>query len=203
MRNFTHLEIISTFNKKNYPLNQGINSINIFGIRNSDPNSNSFDDTVGILYRMSQNSWAVYQYPATTDPGLFYREHPINPNGTAIIIPGNYIDVYKVGLHEGYEAMEQISAISYIRDNNKNKVLDFLYKLATFKIFKEIGKTNIHHAGVNSTQVDNWSAGCQVLAKLSDFIDFMNIVKSSIQYKTTNKFSYTLFEIEDFNDSLS
>lgn len=197
MRSFTHLEIISTFKRKGYKINEAIGEVNIFGIRNSDNNSNTFDDSVGILYRVTANSWVSLQYNATTDPGKYYLENPINKDGTAVIVPGQYLKVYKVGKHTDYEAMEQIADITYVRDNDKNSVINLLYKVTGFKAFKQIGKTNIHHAGVDSKQVDKWSAGCQVVAKLSEFVNFMNIVKASNTYKTTNEFDYTLFEIED------
>lgn len=198
MRKFTYLEIIGMYKKKGYTLNELIMGMNIFGVRNSDPISNTFDDAVGLLWKDTSGNWQLRQYAATTDPGLYYRENPANLDGTAIIIPGYYKDVYKIGLHTGYPAMEQIAPISYVRDNNKDGVLNWLYKIPGFKTFKQIGKTNIHHAGANSKQVDKWSAGCQVLAIEVEFNEFLNFIKQSNLYGYPNLFSYTLFEIEDF-----
>lgn len=198
MRKFIPSEIINTFSKKGYPLSDIIGTVNIFGIRNNDVNADTFDDCVGILYKINNTIWILKQYSATTDPGEYYRLNPMNSDGTAIIVPGFYKEVYKVGKHNGYEAMQQIAPIAYVRDNNKNKVLDLLYKTTGFKVFKQLGMTNIHHAGENSLKVWNWSAGCQVIAKLLDFLEFMKIIKSSDTYRNTNRFDYALFEIEDF-----
>lgn len=198
MRTFRTLDVINMYYKKGYPLKEGIMEMNIFGIRNSDADSNTFDDVVGVVYKDIDKTWKIKQYTATTDPGEYYRENPLNSDGTAIIIPAYHKDCYKIGVHKGYEAMEQIGPMLYVRDNNKNKTLDFLYKVTGFKVFKQIGKTNIHHAGSDSKLVDKWSAGCQVFAKLKEFLEFMKIIKSSLAYGKPNLFSYALFEIQDF-----
>lgn len=201
MRSFTHLEILETYKSKGYPLNSGINEVNIFSIRNDDPIANSFDDSIGILTRVTPSSWYVYQWDATTDPGLYYRNNPMNKDGTAIVIPAFHPKCHKVGLHKGYEAMEQVGPMKYVRDNNKNGVLDFLYKITGAKIFNQIGKTNIHKAGKASKLVDKWSAGCQVFAVENDFNLFMTIVKKSASFKKANLFDYALFELKDIKVS--
>jgi hypothetical protein len=198
MRNFTIAEIKNAYLKKGYPFNYDVMNPNIFGIRNSDTLANTFDDAVGVVMTDINNASIIFQCAATTDPGTFYREAPINVDGTAIIVPGFHKDCYKVGLHKGKEALEQIAPMLYVRDNNKNKILDFLYKIKGTKFYRQNGKTNIHRAGVDTKFVANWSAGCQVIAKESDFINFLKLVKSSVSYGKPNVFSYALFEIEDF-----
>ena len=54
---------------------------------------------------------------------------------------------------------------------------------------------NIHKAGEASV-VDGWSAGCQVLARGTDFRELMNIVELSIPIYG-DVFSYTLLEEKD------
>lgn len=198
MRLFTAEEIKKAYTKKGYIFNDDIMHANIFGIRNKDASANTFDDLVGVITKDINTSYVTVQCAATTDPGIYYRENPMNVNGTAIVVPFFHKDCYKVGTHKGKEAMEQIAPILYIRDNNKNKILDFLYKISGFKSYKENGRTDIHRAGLNSKTVDNWSAGCQVIAKESDFLTFMKLVKSTIAYGRPNVFDYALFEIEDF-----
>ena len=58
---------------------------------------------------------------------------------------------------------------------------------------------NIHRAGTfinGSTQIDKWSAGCQVLSKESDFNLLMELAEKA---KTLygNSFTYTLIESRD------
>lgn len=198
MKSFTYLEIYNTFKRKGYIINEGILELNIFGIRNSDVNANTFDDLIGVLYKGINGEWNIVQYPATTDPGEYYRLNPMNSDGTAILIPKQFRKVYKFGKHTGYPALEQIAPMEYVRDANRNKVLDFLYKNIGFKVFKELAKTNIHKAGKNSKLVDKWSAGCQVLANEDDFEELLTVVKDSLANGKPNEFDYTLFQIEDF-----
>lgn len=201
MRKFTTVEVINNYKRKGYTIDDRPNAINIFGVRNSDTEADTFDDAVGLLWRDKTGLWIIAQYDATTDPGLYYRLNPINKEGSAIICPGQHKACYKVGQHKGYEAMQQIGPMDYVRDNNKNGVLDFLYKVAGAKHYREIAATNIHHAGQGkSLRNYNWSAGCQVIADINDFTKFMNIVKGHVY---DNRFDYTLFEIEDFNASNS
>lgn len=198
MRKFTVNEITNMYSKKGYFLRTEPMAMNIFGVRNSDVNSNTFDDCVGVVFIDIDGILKILQYSATTDPGLYYRENPMNKDGTAIIIPGFHKNCYKLGKHVGEEALEQIAPMKYIRDANKNKVLDFLYKTTGYKIFEQNGKTNIHRAGANSKLVDKWSAGCQVVATLVDFSELLRHIKRSLAYGHANVFSYALFEIEDF-----
>jgi hypothetical protein len=58
---------------------------------------------------------------------------------------------------------------------------------------------NIHKAGKfknGSTQIDKWSAGCQVFSKESDFNQLMELAyKAKDLYG--NSFTYTLIESKD------
>ena len=78
-------------------------------------------------------------------------------------------------------------------DNNKDAVYDFNPKTieeGTFGI-------NIHKAGTHSTQVDNWSAGCQVLANKEDFDTLMKLAHRQISQGYGKLFTYTLINEED------
>lgn len=202
MKQLTKLDILKAYKYKGYPLREGIMECNIFGIRNSDVEANSFDDSVGVLYKDINGEWCIGIWDATTDPGEYARKNPMNQDGTAIIVPGFHSKCYKLGKHKGEEAMEQIAPMVYVRDANKNKTLDFLYKITGWKVFKQNGKTNIHRAGVDSKLVDTWSYGCQVFKRVKEFLQFLKIIKSSIAYGYKNEFDYTLFEIEVFDDNL-
>ena len=105
MKTFRVEEIIDVFNKKKYKINTLPYEVNLFGIRNPDNTSNGFNDCVGLFYKDANNKWIIEQYVATTDAGLFYRLNPITPEGTAILVPGQYLDCYKIGLHKGYQAL--------------------------------------------------------------------------------------------------
>lgn len=197
MKKFTPEQVLEVFKKKGYSVDSTIGGRNMFGIRNNDALADTFDDSIGILWMNPNTSnWDILQFDATTDPGSYYRLKPMNVNGSAIIIPGQYKNVYKIGLHQGYSAMQQVAPIDYVRDNNKDKILDFLYKKIGFKKYREIAATNIHHASntSKSTLDFNWSAGCQVIADIKDFQTFMNTMREGTKFL----YDYTLLEIENF-----
>ena len=52
---------------------------------------------------------------------------------------------------------------------------------------------NIHKAGKDSSDVNTWSAGCQVFKKTADFDEFIGLVKKQ-EAKYGNKFTYTLID---------
>lgn len=120
-------------------------------------------------------------------------EHPTAIKGTAILVPGQYRGCWKIGYHKGkYKALCQAKPIPVYRDGNKDDKFD----LNPLSIDKGVFGINIHKAGENSTLVDGWSYGCQVLAKSIDFSSFMRLVdKSSKLYGDT--FTYTLLEEDD------
>lgn len=200
MKQFTAERIVSEYKARNYRLKTGILELNLFGIRNTDSQSNTFDDAVGAIYKDANDTWRILQFPATTDPGVFYRENPINVDGTAIIAPGQYLDCYQVGLHRGYEAFQQVGKMGYVRDKNKNKILDFALYLIKSNIIYGIFATNIHYSNptAESINVDKWSAGCQVLSLAKNLKLLLNLAKEGIRmFKYKNRFDYALFELKE------
>ena len=188
--------LIKAYEKKGYPLfTKGDYNLNIFGIRKNENVSNTFNDVVGILYKLD-GEWVLKKYEATTDPGLYYRQNPMNKAGTAIVKEGYYKGGFRLGLHHGsYAALVQNKPLELYRDNDKDATLD---KNGSTRW--EMAGINIHRAtnvkGARSTAVGRWSAGCQCLSGFDDFAQFMNIVKRSAE-KYGNVFSYALFNETD------
>ncbi len=180
-------------NKKGYPIKTGEWELNIIGIRNDNAQPNSFDDTICVLFKDHYGDDTLVAFSCTTDAGLYWLLHPMNVNGCIIMKEGHYPDVYKIGLHKGYKALEQCGNICYVRDNNKDAVLDFDSNNEVVGNFK----TNIHHASMpeKSTIVDKWSAGCQVINK--GWLEFLELCKQSVLITEKNRFSYTLININD------
>jgi len=56
---------------------------------------------------------------------------------------------------------------------------------------------NIHKAGVDSTVINNWSAGCQVVASASNLVIIISVAKKQIAYTGCKTFTYTLVNEED------
>lgn len=100
-------------------------NLNIWNIRSSEKKSNTFNDICVIFWKYNEK-WHIETYTITTDPGLFYLKKLINPLGTAILKPGQYLNSWSLGLHNGkYKALVQIKPITVIRDFDLDDELDF------------------------------------------------------------------------------
>jgi len=173
-------------------------NINIIGVRrveNATPNK--FDDTIVVIYRNQQKEWEVFTADITTDPGLYWLEHPMNVKGAAILVPNQYRSVYKRDLHQGkYEALCQRGGnVQVYRDSDGDRRHD----MAEDKIDTGFFGINIHKAGRASVQVDKWSAGCQVFSRSEEYATFMDLVEEAEQ-RYGNSFSYTLLLETDFDN---
>jgi hypothetical protein len=171
-------------------------NLNIIGVRNMKVGkkaTNVFDDRIVLAYKI-QGVWQFHSFKATTEAGSTYLKNPMNKNGTAILVPNQYRGVYKIGLHQGqYEALRQSGELRIYRDNNKDDVYDYVNEASSFN-----DGINIHRANPNgeSIYINNWSAGCQVIANSKDWNTFISICKKSATL-WGNKFTYTLITTDD------
>lgn len=172
---------------------RGNYNLNLFGIRHPNRSAGTFNDILGCAYK-EDGRWIVRYWTATTDAGLAYREKPLHPDGTAVLVAGQYRGAYKIGLHRGaYEALVQTGApVKVHRDNNKDKTVD-VFGLPIQEGYFGI---NIHRASLYGEQVEvgRWSAGCQVFASLRDFRHLVKLAKSQVANGHGNSFTYTLLE---------
>jgi len=173
--------------------------VNIIGVRNSetkDKVTNRFDDKITISYKID-GEWKYHEFDCTTDPGTHWVENILNEKGVAILKPGQYRGSHKLRLHQGkYLALGQKKPVTVYRDNNR----DDNYDLNELKTDTGIFGINIHRAskyeGKKSTQVNKWSAGCQVIAANDDWHEFLDICQAAREIHG-NSFSYTLIERKD------
>jgi len=171
----------------------GIYNVNIIGVRSSNRRrTNKFDDSLYLVYKNEDHNWELKAYPITTDPGFTALMYPLNTKGTAILVPGQYRGAYKIGKHKGkYDALVQRgNTVKVYRDNNRDYVHDFKES----SIDKGYFGINIHKAGINSSVVNNWSAGCQVFKREDNFREFMEIINKSASIYG-NSLTYSLLEI--------
>ena len=157
--------------------------------------SNAFNDLFLVMFRCEQ-TWCLLQFPCTTDPGTYYRNHPLNVRGTAVVVPGQYPELWELGRHRGaYDALVQVGQISVYRDDNFDSIIDCDASTVHLGIFG----INCHRANATaSKQVDRWSAGCQVFKDARDFEVLLSLCRRSrINYG--NSFTYTLLTEQDFD----
>ena len=168
-------------------------NLNIVGIRSKSRVAGEFDDTLCVFWKFC-GEWQTRVYPITTDPGKFYLiNRLLNPEGCAILAPGQYRGVYKIDLHGGkYPALcQRLGNVRVFRDGNRDDIIDMRPEK------ERTGRygINIHRAapaGVTK-HVGRYSAGCQVFQQAQHFAAFMHLCNAaSIQFG--NRFTYTLLE---------
>jgi hypothetical protein len=174
---------------KNYAINEKPYELNIVGVRNAQSQPNKFDDSIFVFYKDDKNNWVEKEYPATTDTGMFYLLNPMSNLGAAMLKEGQYLNAYKQGLHKSqYLALVQDKPVTTYRDYDRDAIFDVFTKETT-----GMYGINIHKAGANSQDVDNWSAGCQVFQKSADFDEFMDMTTKH-RNLYSNSFTYTLID---------
>ena len=114
----------------------------------------------------------------TTNAGSYYLvSHFENPLGCAVLRSDVIVyDSHKFGYHhqkKNNPAYVQVKSFPYFRDPNRNHRAE-----ETGSVHNDVIGANIHHAGMNSTVIKNWSAGCIVTANLSKFQAFMLYMRS-------------------------
>lgn len=134
-------------------------SVTLGGIRTNDNSSNKFNDWLFASMFTENGGIVSIVIEGTTDAGLYYRENPINKDGTCIIQhnvqhKGAYTYMKKGG-HRGQEAFRQTAKMLYWRDADRDEYLDF-----DGEEQYDIANTNGHDMGTLGEDVNKWSAGC-------------------------------------------
>lgn len=155
----------------------------IVGIRSDDNSPDKFDDLIGLVEKDN-----LVWFSGTTNPGTHWLKNLLNPKGAALLKPNQYLNTYKLDLHQGkYTALCQRKPVTVYRDANKNGIAEesSVTDTGLFGI-------NIHRANPNavSSIIDKWSAGCQVL---NDPIDFNFLIKRCKE-SGLKEFTYTLLK---------
>jgi hypothetical protein len=165
--------------------------LNIWGFRSDQTRANSFDDEIHVFYKTTTN-WEYHIFKATTDPGTYWLYSPMHPQGTAILVAGQYVNAYELGIHRGkYLALTQKGKVTVMRDYNRDSTLDFFNGRPDTGYFG----INIHRANITGAtrSVDNHSAGCQVFANIWDFDRFISMCQKHRSIYG-NSFAYTLVD---------
>jgi len=176
-------------------------NINIIGVRRDNQGTNTFDDFLLVMYR-EEELMITHRYQITTDPGKYWLLNPMNPKGTAILVPGQYRSTWQLGKHQGkYEALVQRKPVKVYRDNNKDEIID--YNNIALTLDQGYFGINIHRSNPydQSYVINKWSAGCQVFKKIEDYNKFIELCKESAKIYG-NGFTYTLITEKDLRNHL-
>lgn len=178
MKQYTIEELKNEFKKLNYEFP---NHLHLVGIRSNANKPNEFDDLIAVINN-NEISW----YTCTTNPGTHWLLNLLNPKGAALLKPGQYLNTWQLGLHQGkYQALTQCKNVTVFRDGDKDNIAEET-KVTQTGMFG----INIHRANEKliSKLIDKWSAGCQVLNNPQQFSELLTKCKQS-KLKT---FTYTL-----------
>lgn len=181
MKSYSTAEIVRRFKDLRYVLPD----FHLVGIRSKADVPDSFDDK---LYVVDTVNHRLLEASCTTNPGVYWLQNFMNPSGTAVLPPGQYLDSWKLGKHKGvYEALVQAKPLGVWRDKNKDRKIDPQQT-------KDVGMfgINIHRANENaiSKVVSKWSAGCTVVNDPSKFKEVIESCKASKK----SLFTYTILE---------
>ena len=195
---YTKEQIKKAVKEKGYKWFDNHLVLNIVGVRNSDTNkvTNHYDDTITVSYNHAGEDRFLC-FPVTTDPGLHWINHPMNRDGCAILVPGQYLNVYKIDFHrKKYEALcQRAGRVKVYRDDDKDDQYDY----EADSIAEGYYGINIHRSSAYRTTnyINKYSAGCQVFSDPDHFDDFMDVVKKSRDMGGNITFTYTLIESKD------
>jgi len=185
---------------KSYVFRENKMALNIGAMRAKNSKSDTFDDLGWCAYIDENNTPQIQFFWCTTDPGKYWLQNPMKEEGCAIMVPNQYKEVLGVGKHNGkYECFKQLGPMSYVRDNNKDTILDFsLYRDPEKRkkaLFWAIINSNVHRASEfhNVPIIGRYSASCQVVQNPQTFKKLIELRDKSFS-AGFSRWDYTLFE---------
>jgi len=185
---------ITTFMEdKGYEIFEGEKYFNIVYLEgaNADgtPNDdapNQWNDRRIVIEIVSGTPQIVGNWKATTEPGNYYTEHPMNPKGAARIAFGQY-KAWEIGTHgnsEPHEALVQCAPIKVHRDLNKDG-----FRTGDAVDTGDFGVNQ--HWGYDMQFVGRASAGCLVGQSRDGHREFMRLIKADARYRRDAQFIFT------------
>ena len=181
---------------ENYEIFRKSGEKNIIYIEGADKNgtinsdkSNHFND-LRLVFAFNHRDDAVIEgaWEGTTEPGYWYTDNPMNPNGAARIAFGQYRS-WQIGIHgnsDPHEALVQVGLVKVHRDYNRDMV-------RTGDAIDE-GYFGINQHWGYSHPVDDIgtaSAGCLVGRTRTGHRAFMELIKSDPRHKADETFVFS------------
>lgn len=182
---------------KNYFLARGskrysiiyIEGLNPDGTPNSDT-PNTFNDIRCVLEIPDGTPRLVFgPVLATTEPGKFWTQNPMNAGGAARIKFGQYIGGWVIGSHgngkSAHRSLVQCGPIEVHRDLNKD------YKRTGDRIDRGLFGVNQHHSyGQAQDNVGRASAGCLVGWNIDSHFKFMDTLQQDRRYLISKSYQF-------------
>ncbi len=180
----------------------------------------AWDDAHAVLWHDERGALTGIVGRGTTDASREYLlgELPGNPDGTAMALPGHHRLCWRVGpnaLHgrsrgRPYPAWEQVGPIAFVRDNDRDEILDLgttgyadsptalamALNAITLgrKVYRHVIKLNMHRGPSSPTEtIGPWSAACAVWLDRSAYSEALGVCTRAIP-RYGSRVSWTLLD---------
>ena len=187
-----YMKIMAEKGYRFYDTEQAYN-VNVIAVRSDVRTVNKYDDMLLVIYRNPTRDWEILSYPITTDPSAFYA-NKANSKGTAVLIPDQYEDTYKIVDDRFVQVSDK--SVEIYREANKESLDD-----------EQASAISQGHFGIDIDGpdaevkvVDRWCAGNQLFKRSTDYNEFIRACKRAAK-KFGNCFTYTLLTEGDVYDS--
>lgn len=180
--------VIAAMERSKYPIDRALGCVNIIYVEGLNPDGTRNDDAPNqwndlrlvITFDSLGTPHIQGSWRATTEPGKYYTDNPLNAGGAARIEFGSYtawqVGTHRAGTAGAHEALVQTGGkVTVCRDLNKDglRVGDR----------RETGMFGINqHWGYDLPVVGQASAGCLVGQSRDGHREFMRVVKSDPRY---------------------
>lgn len=194
-------DVVSEMARRGYQVNDTVDRrLNIVGIRRRPLAIDRFNDVLFVFYPL-QGQWQYQKFQITTIPGYAYLAKKLGtPRGTAILVPGQYLDAYEIRDHHGSSTHRALCqrrdiALPVFRDIRLDGVPD----MDPATIRTDGTGINLHRAlpADCTITVGEFSAGCQTFRCAQQFAAFMALVDRSPD-RAANRFTYNLLDQADW-----
>jgi hypothetical protein len=185
-------KIVRYCEEQGYKLFTGDRQMNIIYVEGMDVDGNLNDDAPNqfndVRLILSGEFRLLGNWSATTEPGRWYTQNPMNRRGAARIGFGQFKS-WAVGLHgnsEPHEALVQVGEVTVYRDSNKDGLR------TGDSIDRGLFGINQHWGyDLPPDNVGRASAGCLVGRTRQGHREFMSIIKSDNRYQSDRQFIFT------------
>lgn len=146
--------------------------INMIAVRSNLQIPDVFNDPFFMVYK-ENGVEKIFVTTITTEPGVYYQKHLLNPKGCWVMMPAQMIDAYRLGFHQNkqdHRCLQSVGRIYGLREDDKDGIIgNDRDAVAQWVAGNTVG-ANIHGAKklVDLTEIVGMnSAGCQVHSRWS------------------------------------
>lgn len=166
-----------------------LEGLNIDGTLNSDA-PDLFNDLFLIWDHLDGKPRLLGNYVCTTEPGRFYTDRPLNPNGAARLKFDQYT-AWAIGFHQNkrdHEALVQVRPVTVHRDRNRDM------SRPGDPLDTGLFGINVHHGYDTNPRgsIGKHSAGCIVLPRVNDLRALLGHLKRTPQYQRNRNHVWTI-----------